>query len=78
MAKKQMSEAESLKRSHSGVSNFKLTLVCLLLAISFPVFLAALGTLGTDVLPGAVTVLAMIASGALTALSLVLISIFKR
>ena len=47
----QMSEEESLRRSHSGFSNFKLTLVCLLCALSVSVFVAALATVETNLLP---------------------------
>lgn len=73
-----MSEAQSLKRSHSKWSNFKLTLVCLLLALSVSVLVASAATIGTEVLPDAVATVAAIASGVLTVLSLFLISSFKR
>lgn len=78
MAYHQMSEEESLKRSHSKFSNFKLTLVCLLCAFSVSLFMAALGTLGTTVFSSAVTVIGLVVGGVLTALSLLLISRFKR
>ena len=75
---KPMSEEESLRRSHSGFSNFKLTLVCLLCAIALPVFVASLGTVGTGLIPTPAAVIAAVVSGAAAALSLFLISRFKR
>lgn len=78
MAYRQMSEAESLKRSHSKFSNFKLTLVCLLCAISVSLLVASVATIGTDIVSGTVVTVAIIVSGLLTLASLFLISRFKR
>lgn len=79
MAKYQnMSEEESLRRSHSGVSNFKLTLVCLLCALGLPLFVASVATIGTGVLPDTVAIAGAVAGGVLSALSLLLIARFKR
>ena len=75
---KQMSEEESLKRSHSKFSNFKLTLVCLLCALSSVVLVASLATIGTDIIGKTILTAVIIASAALTLSSLLLISAFKR
>ncbi|MBQ0009598.1 MAG: hypothetical protein KBS76_00650 [Ruminococcus sp.] len=72
------SEEESLRRSHSGVSNFKLTLVCLLCAFSVTGFVAALATVGTGLISGGLLTVFLIGTGVLAALSLWLISRFKR
>lgn len=72
------SEEESLRRSHSGVSNFKLTLVCLLCALGVTGFVAALATVGTDLIDGGLLTVLLIATGVLSVLSLWLISRFKR
>lgn len=73
-----LSEEESLRRSHSGVSNFKLTLVCLLCAFGVTGFVASLATVGTDLIGGGILIAMLIVTGALAALSLWLISRFKR
>ncbi len=73
-----MSEEESLKRSHSKFSNFKLTLICMLCALSVTVFAAALASIGTGILEAWIIIAAAAAGGLLTVLSLVLINKFRR
>lgn len=45
---------DSLKKSHSKVSNFKLTLICILGAISFFMFWVGVGLLNKYMLIGAI------------------------
>ena len=80
MAKKytKMSEEESLRRSHSKFSNFKLTLVCLLCALAVTVFAASLATFGTELLPVSVLTVICCISGVVTLGSLGLIARFRR
>ena len=77
-SKRPMSEEESLKRSHSKFSNFKLTLICLLCALSVTLLAASLATIGSGLLLPKILVPAIIVSGLLTLLSLFLIARFKR
>lgn len=78
MAYKKMSEEESLRRSHSGASNFRLTLICLLFALSLTVLVASVATLGTTVLAEEIVAWALAASGVMTVVSLFLIACFRR
>ncbi|MBP5342729.1 hypothetical protein J6Y73_02245 [bacterium] len=70
-------EQDSLKRSHSASSNFKLTLLCLLASIALMVLVVGLAllenaTYGNFALPF------IIGGGAVFLLSLFLFSAFKR
>ena len=76
--RKPMSEEESLRRSHSKLSNFRLTLICLLCALALCVLVAALATIGTELLPPGVVAAAIVVAGLLTAFSLWRLSRFHR
>ena len=76
--RKPISEEESLRRSHSVFSNSKLTLVCLLCALAVTLLVAALATIGTDILAPGIVAGGIVAGGLLTALSLFLLSRFRR
>lgn len=71
-----MTENESLKKSHSKLSNFKLTLLCLFAAIVFSalfIFLILFFLYKSNLY-----LILSIVTGALTLLSFLLFSFFKR
>ena len=77
-ARRPMSEEESLKRSHSPLSNAKLTLVCLVYALVLTGFFASLASLGTGILPEYILWVILSGCAALTALCLWGLSRFRR
>ena len=76
--RKPMSEEESLKRSHSPLSNAKLTLVCLAYALVLTGFFASLASLGTGLLPDGILWAVLAGCAVLTALCLWGLSRFRR
>ena len=66
----------SLEKSHSALSNTKLTLICLLAAVAFAGFFATLGL--KSVLTGAIFAIALVASAGLSVLTAWLIHRFTR
>lgn len=78
MAFQQRSEEESLARSHSKSSNFKLTLVCLLFALSIALLAASVGVLAAEMIGTAIATVAVCVFGGLTVLSVFLLTCFKR
>lgn len=66
----------SLEKSHSALSNTKLTLICLLASVAFAGFFATLGL--KSVLPGTVFTIALVASVGLSVLTAWLIRRFTR
>lgn len=71
-----MSEEESLKRSHSKSSNFKLTLLSLLAALALTGFVAFAASITLTQSP--LIYVGMAVSGVVFGLSLLLFSRFKR
>ena len=72
-----MNEKESLERSHSKASNFKLTLVCLIALLSFAMLFISLALyLAFD--KGMVYLVMTIISAVLTVLSFISFYLFKR
>lgn len=70
-------DAESLKRSHSAWSNTKLTSLCVVSVLVFTAFWAALGL--KDILgAGTLWIIALVVTGALSALCLLGFNKFKR
>ena len=67
--------ATSLQKSHSKVSNAKLTLICLMLSIAFPVLIFGLALIEDYKTFG---ILLAAAGGVLTVFGLILINAFKR
>ena len=72
-----MNENESLKKSHSKFSNFKLTLLCLLSALFFGLFFIALA-LYFSYFRNWTTLAAVIVSALLSLLSAILFLHFER
>lgn len=69
---------ESLKRSHSKSSNFKLTLLCILLVVSFSALWLGLALLKVENLPPALAYILLAGGGAVTVFGLTLLLLFKR
>ena len=69
-------DQESLKRSHSASSNFKLTLLCLLSSVALMALVVGLGLIEYKTLEFALPFI--IAGGGVFLLSLFLFSAFKR
>ena len=67
--------ATSLQKSHSKVSNAKLTLICLILSIAFPVLVFGIALIDAYKTYG---ILLAAAGGAFTLFGLILINAFKR
>lgn len=65
----------SLQKSHSKVSNVKLTLICLLLAIAFPVCVLGIAMIKDYKTLG---IILAAAGGVFTLFGLILINAFKR
>ena len=76
--RKPMSEEESLKRSHSPLSNAKLTFVCLAYTLVLNGFFASLAAVGTGLLPDGILWAVLAGCAALTALCLWGLSRFRR
>lgn len=74
----------SLERSHSKASNFKLTLICLLGAIGFAILFIGISLLNNNtvfinnITFATLAIILLIAGGALSLLSFILIRIFAR
>lgn len=73
-----MSEEESLKRSHSPLSNAKLTLVCLAYTLVLNGFFASLAAVGTGWIKTVILWPVLIGCALLTALCLWGLSRFRR
>ena len=72
-----MAEKTSLEKSHSKVSNFKLTMICFFAALAVSAFWVGLGLLGNDALR--IFGIILSASGlVLTILFLMIIGKFTR
>ena len=69
-------DAESLKRSHSASSNFKLTMLCLLSSVALMALVVGLGLIEYKTMEFALPFI--IGGGAVFVLSLFLFSAFKR
>lgn len=68
----------SLERSHSAVSNFKLTLICLLLSIAVSMVWVGVVLITTHAVELAVGIIVTAVSAAVALISFLLISKFTR
>ncbi len=68
----------SLERSHSAVSNFKLTLICLLLSIAVSMVWVGVVLITTHAVELAVGIVVTAVSAAVALISFLLISKFTR
>lgn len=71
-------DKESLKRSHSVWSNFKLTLLCLFAVIAFSALWVGLAFFGREDFSKAISIIMMVSGAVATLLSLALFHLFKR
>ena len=68
----------SLERSHSGVSNFKLTLICLMLSLSLSLVWVGAFLIVTQIVELVVGIVITVACAVLALVSFLLISKFTR
>ena len=71
-------DQDSLKKSHSKFSNFKLTLLCLITIISFSAFWIGLALIGFNDINNIFSTSLAIGGGVLTLLGLIGFRAFKR
>lgn len=71
-------EKESLKRSHSKVSNAKLTLLCFITIIAFTLLWIGISFIFIDKIPNTLAYIVTGLSGVITILGLIGFNLFKR
>lgn len=69
---------DSLQRSHSKWSNFKLTILCLFAILAFSALWVGLAFLGKEDFSKTISIIMIASGGGFTLLSLVLFHLFKR